>query len=212
MADLTGVYAKLNRAREHSDAFDRCFDEWIESDPYRFTFKLEPETGWWRFYWQVLKPPPVDLPLIFGDLLTNLRGTLDYLAWQLVLLSGQQPTDRTAFPIVKEGKNWGSACGDRLAGINAQWVSMVESLQPYHRLDAPELHPLAVLDHVNNINKHRALPITVMRLQSWKPSIGGDIGGRTVQFEIRPLQPVEDGAEFYAVRFEPTLTEPGSTA
>jgi hypothetical protein len=207
VADLIGVRAKLGRAAEHSGAFDAVFNTWVNSHPYGFTYKLDPDSGWWHFRWHALQPPPMALGLIFADMLTNLRGTLDYLAWQLVLSGGNTPTKRTAFPVVRQAQNWPSAAGDQLRGVHPRWISAVERLQPYHRRQTPELHPLAVLDHLNNVHKHRALPPVVSHQLQWNPGLHGDLTGRKLDMVSPTESVVEDQAIFFSVRFTPTLNE-----
>lgn len=125
------VQDKLGRAQSHALDFDRACIEFFGSQPHRIIIHMEADPPHWLvFKWEVREPPPRVLALIYGDILTNLRGALDYLAWQLVLAGGHVPTDRTAFPCVKTEGNWGSACGDRLKGVALEWISEIEKFQP----------------------------------------------------------------------------------
>ena len=58
----------------------------------------DPNTGDQVFKFRVRAPIPVDLSLVIGDAVHNLRSALDHLAWQLVLANGQTPTTQTAYP------------------------------------------------------------------------------------------------------------------
>ena len=117
MADLTGVRAKLRRAEEHREAYDDLFESYLAASPYAIIFEYDPETGWHTFRWSVESEPPLEeLALIFSDILGNLRSTLDYLVWQLVLLGGRKPGRQTAFPVVKREKDWRVAGRRRAAG------------------------------------------------------------------------------------------------
>ena len=107
MADLTGVLAKLDRAEEHRQAFDDLVDEYVGADPYTIYSQYDPQTGWHTLRWQALREPPLErMALIFGDMVSNLRTTLDYLVWQLVLAAGKRPGRRTGFPVVRRAKDW----------------------------------------------------------------------------------------------------------
>ena len=67
----------------------------------------DPDSGWHIFRWLVSTEPPVeDLSLILSDIVGNLRSTLDYLVWQLVLLGGRKPGRQASFPVVKRAKDW----------------------------------------------------------------------------------------------------------
>jgi hypothetical protein len=199
---MDGVRAKLRRADFHRKSFDALLRSFLEDDPYPISFHFDTETGWHRFVWHVRKEAPKkDFALIFGDMLSNLRGTLDYLAWQLVLVSGNTPTDRTMFPVVKDPGNWASHRGDRLAGVEDHWAGEIEKLQPYHRADHPEWHKLAILDYVNNLNKHRALPIAITSADLFVQRVdvrSMPVGDR-LEFETGVDKPIEDDA--YAFRF-----------
>ncbi len=198
-ASLHGVWAKFNRACEHHKAIDRIFQAFLDDDPYSVTHKLEAD-GWYRFRWRVRgEPPPLErLSLLYGDALYNLRASLDYIVWQLVLANNGTPTQEHAFPCVRDEKNWASAVGQRLQGIERRWINEIADLQPFnatHRGD-PQLHWLAILDYVNNINKHRLPTAAVWKLGEFrvrfdflKPSPEADI---PVNF---PDEAIEDGAE-----------------
>src|SRR5579863_2868849 len=107
MADLSGVIAKLDRADEHRFAFEDLYEAFAQSEPYGIFTEFDPKTGWHILRWQVVREPPfTELALLFGDMISNLRAALDYLVWQLVLVSGNRPGRRTAFPVVKRAKDW----------------------------------------------------------------------------------------------------------
>ena len=108
-----------------------------------------------------LRPPPQDLSLIIGDCLYNLRAALDYLAWQLVLAHRGRPNHRTQFPIydtrlTPKGR---SRRIEPEGGVDAPALAVLESLQPYQRGHDAQTHPLAVLQRLSNIDKHRQLHI-----------------------------------------------------
>lgn len=201
--DFSIIQAKLDRARCHADHFQRCFDEFLKTGPYAATYKLDSEPPFtFRAIWKVNANPPIKLTLILGDMLNDLRGTLDYLVWQLVLQAGGCPTDRTAFPCVQCRKNWLSARGDRLKGVDPRWVDEIEKLQPYHRGDRPERHQLACLDLMSNINKHRTMPAVLTTMPEWRPLFYFEAGW-TIHDEHFLGEPLEDGKEFYRLWIDP---------
>jgi hypothetical protein len=138
-------------------------------------------------------------------MLSNLRGTLDYLVGQLVLLAGNTATDRTGFPVAKSQQAWMTATGRDIRGVDPQWVDVIDSLQPYHGAQ-PERHLLAVLDHVNNISKHRRIPAAVESMQGF--SVGyahPDMGGRTFHFWEKEPGPIVNGEEFFNITVDPPI-------
>jgi len=205
MADLAGVRAKLRRAGEHLEAFDTLFEQFVRTEPYSITFEFDPETGWHTFRWCVEGEPPLEeMALIFADILGNLRTTLDYLVWQLVLAGGSRPGRRTAFPVVKREKDWAVQGGSALKGVAEEWAGLIEAMQPFQRFDAPEVHPLAILEHMNNIAKHRFLPLAILTADEFGYLVNvADLpAGET--FESRDFldAPIVDGAELARFRSE----------
>jgi len=203
MADLAGVRAKLRRADEFRRAYDDLFRDYLESDPYRIIFEFDQASGWHTFRWSVDSEPPLeDLALIFSDILGNLRSTLDYLVWQLVLTGGRKPGRQTAFPIIKRENDWAVQGGSALRGVPKEWAELIERMQPFQRYDRPDLHPLAILEHVNNLSKHRFLPAAVLTADSFSYliNVAGVPAGET--FESRDFldRPILDGGELARFR------------
>jgi hypothetical protein len=203
VADLAGVRAKLGRAEEHRRALDELFARYLQAEPYSILFEFDPLSGWHTFRWRVQEEPPLEeLALIFGDILGNLRATLDYLIWQLVLANGTKPGRQTGFPIVKRKKDWPVQGGAALKGVPEEWAGLIEAMQPFQRFDQPELHPLAILEHMNNINKHRFLPVAVLTAEEfgYLINIGEAPAGET--FESRDFleRPITDGGELARFR------------
>lgn len=129
-------------------------------------------TAGWRstddaptFRFGPVKPIPQRFGLIAGDCLQNLRSCLDYLVWELVLPARNTPTERHGFPICKQHKGWkGALRAGRVEGIPDEAVRIIESLQPC-LLHEPERYenPLYLLDHLANVNKHRHIPLTLIK-------------------------------------------------
>jgi hypothetical protein len=201
VADLTGVLAKLNRADQHREAYDELVSEFVDSHPYTIMTEYDPRTGWHTLRWQVLHEPPLlELALVFGDMISNLRTSLDYLVWQLVLAAGKRPGRRTGFPVVRRPKDWEVQSRSALRDVAPEWVAEIESRQPYHRPERPAVHPLAILEHVNNLNKHRFLPAAVLSVEELsvlinvEPASGEAIESR--DFLDRPITPGGEVARF----------------
>lgn len=115
---------------------------------------------------------PDDFTAIVGDFFHNVRAALDHIAWQLVLLDGGVPTRATAFPVRLRRPAGGV---DIPPGVNATTLAALEKVQPYNWGDDPanfHLAPLAVLSHLNNVDKHRVplIGVTVLAGGSWSSS------------------------------------------
>ena len=202
MADLSGVLAKISRADEHREAFDDLVTEFLTGSPYAIMTEYDTQTGWHTLRWQVLQEPPLEeLALVFGDMISNLRSSLDYLVWQLVLAAGEKPGRRTSFPVIRRRKDWEVQSRSALLGVAPEWVEEVEACQPYHRPERPAVHPLAILEHVNNLNKHRFLPAGVLTVEQLSVLINVEpASGEVIETQDFLDRPITQGGEFARFR------------
>ena len=92
--------------------------------------------------------------------------------------------------------------GSALRGVPDESAALIEQLQPFRRLDRPDLHPLAILEHVNNLTKHRFLPAAVLTADSfgYLINVGGVPPGETFESMDFLDRPIADGAELARFR------------
>lgn len=131
---LLGCRLKLKEAWLHLQSLDREVEA--------FRDRNDPE-------------PPLHLGVIVGDFLHNERCVLDHLVWQLVLLNGRKPNDRSQFPITNTPEGFAAAAESSLRGVASDHLALIETFQPYHLDGNPAEHVLAVLRDLSNIDKHR---------------------------------------------------------
>lgn len=106
-------------------------------------------------------PIPARFGLIVGDALQNLRSSLDYLVWELVLAANGHPSKDNMFPICStEELFMQQVSRGRLAGMSPDAVAEVKSLQPYHLGQDFNKSILWALDELVNVNKHRRILLT----------------------------------------------------
>lgn len=166
--DFSQVLSKLRWTKRQIALLDLAVTDYINLDPYVPAVEDQPEAQGYLVTAKLRYPPPADLAHIVGDVLNNLQGTLDYLAYQLVLRENGTPDRTSVFPIVKPSKD-GLAeqrvnifrrkkndRGERVALIADQDVlALLRSVQPYHYGDRWADHPLALLKALNGESKHR---------------------------------------------------------
>lgn len=183
---LAGIEAKIGRAQMHLEEFERLSQRYVDSHPYSIRDEeYLNDKGFMErsFTIDSVEVVPPDLSLIMGDCVQNLRAALDHLAWQLVLATGNTPTDNTKFPILDSGL---TASGNPRrpgvsGGVNPKALAVIERSQPFKRTDGPKNHPLSILRDLSNIDKHR----TVLFVGAFYSSFTW-LGGRIVHYEGKP--------------------------
>ncbi len=156
---LDGPRRKVDRARVHIDALDRGVAAFKASDPFSVVFEGHTEDGGNIFRFDVRSQPPPDLGLLVGDIVANLRASLDHLTWQLALANrgGNRPSKRTAFPIYDTPNTYSTGSKDKLKHVGHEAREIIERLQPYHRRIRPEAYWLGLLNELANRDKHQVL-------------------------------------------------------
>lgn len=161
MSTLTNVRLKLARAEEHLHELDDEIASYLDSEPYKIVKNVQPQDRELVFIeFHVTAEPDARLGVIIGDCLHNLRSALDYLACGLVERNGGTVTRRTQFPILirQPTDEAGTPKLPSIAGgVAPKVLEIIDESQPYkNREDAPT-HPLLILRHLSNADKHRLL-------------------------------------------------------
>jgi hypothetical protein len=181
--DLSGCRAKIERADMHlSFLHERVKSYVVDGGPYELEFDTDIKTGEITIYGKAVGELDVhELGATIGDVVHNLRSALDHLVWQLTIAEGYTPPPnplpkgsdwrKIGFPIymnpypVNHLGNlipWATSNEPKsLWGIGPRLRAEFQGLQPFnHGQDAPK-KPLAVLDELWNIDKHRHLHLTL---------------------------------------------------
>lgn len=157
------IVCKLFRAQEHLNDLQTEALKYYEKNPAKLVRQQEGAAD--EFVGKIVSdvPIPKRIPLIVGDYLQNLRSSLDYLVWELVLAAKNQPTKDNMFPICTTEKAFDAQLARRrLEGMAVDAIAEIKALQPYHD-GQPSGNVLAVIDDLCNINKHRRVLTTFVR-------------------------------------------------
>ncbi len=155
------------------------------------------------------KPLPADLPIIIGDVVHNLRSSLDHLAWQAVGAG----TQTTAFPIWRgDGqptpKQLKDHVKEKLKGSLHTVIDAVIALEPYSGGKGDLLWKLHQLDIYD---KHRLLipVVSVNESVGFDPTaalrrIPGFEDVPSMPISLRPADrpPLKDGVELFIAPIE----------
>jgi len=183
---LDGVDAKLGRALEHLLSLDNQMHEYLDSNPIGVQRQLQQDAKTSVFALVIERSPPLELAVLAGEVVHQLRSALDHLANQLVRVAGNTPTRRTAFPVLLRPPDQVLKID---GGVDPSALDAVASLQPHLRGLEPEGHPLAILNELWNRDKHRNLSlmatyVTGTQIFLVDPEGQWMVGG---QFQTTPL-------------------------
>lgn len=167
MDAFQSVSLKMYRARHH---YEELVSELLIY--YRILATPEGDLTEEEIKVRAMKVPPQRFGLIVGDCLQCLRSSLDYLVWELVLAKKTTvPGSAHQFPISNKEKGFSQQLKrGRLKGVDSDAQALIASIQPYHHPE-PEQHPLAVLESLTNINKHRSVLLTMFSAYTTEPPI-----------------------------------------
>jgi hypothetical protein len=159
---LHGARLKVVRAQEHLKSFNENGSRYVNTDPYRLVTKREGTVI--SVEAVITAEPPPGLACVIGDLLTNLRAALDYVAWELFVRFGPTtPSEaqkrKNAFPIFSNDADFAKPNSSaqslrKVYGVGgAAAFREIESVQPYNA----GYESLDTLNLLVNRDKHRML-------------------------------------------------------
>ena len=201
IADLTGIRAKLRRAKEHQNTLKTEFSIWVEQHANTRRFQIRRDSSWYVVTGEPFPQLDIRFCIIAGDLVHNLRSALDHLVWQLVIRDGQEPSRRNEFPICYSQKRFRDDVKFRknkpklsvLYGIMVDgdaWT-IIEKAQPYVSL-LPEENLIGLIGRLSSLDKHRTLYVQMPMVGdikdaiSWSPEailLEERIGVQALSFE-----------------------------
>lgn len=173
---------KLARADEHMDAVEAGVKRWVESEPYRITDELDPESGYTVVYAEQLSDPSPNLAAIIGDAIQNLRSCLDYIALALSERNygGVLPENLAGichFPISGSEKKFAATRRSCVPHIAREPLAIIERAQPYRSQFGVEGSQLLTLKALSDFDKHRGLPLVIKAGKAYSGAIpDSDLG------------------------------------
>lgn len=217
-SSLAGAELKLNRAREHVTSLEaeiRSFGR-RHPQPVRLTLRDDPSPQLIPVMVEEVRHPDPVMGAIVGDALHNFRSALDYVAWELVR-QGSQPerredepsAEQIGFPIIGRPSRSGLEPEEYLArtlihkvpGIQNVHETIVRSHQPYRRRNLAERHPLALLQKLSNVDKHREVRPVLWAPTQWRLHVEPPADCQVVGVKMGPDAgyPLRVGAEVFYI-------------
>src|SRR5688572_9464125 len=131
---LAGVVEKLRNADENMHRLETASLLYLNSGPNAsiLSERDADDSTRGRMRFNVIRQPPLKLAAIAGDVVHNVRSSLDYFVEELVKSNGHTPTFQNLFPICAKPNDFSSAIGKgRLHGIADRGVRVIDGFQPY---------------------------------------------------------------------------------
>lgn len=205
---LIDCMRRLDRALEHLEGFRAAKRDW-QASALEYITEAEAGTGWHRFRVKYLEKPPSSFGLLASDYIHQLRSTLDNLVCALAQFNGITPTKDHAFPTVQRSEDWKSAANGRLKGLRQEHIDEIEKVQPFNVSYPPDKHPLAVLDELSRLDKHRLLTPTKVAFAAAQPQVQAQKAGVGIaEIDFQPGQPLSTETIFLRVRVQPDDPDP----
>jgi len=151
---LDGAYLRLDRAQEHLTELKNIVGVFLR-DEYEIAHKtaeLNPEPGVPFHFKRPESPIPLQIPLLVGETVYNLRACLDYLIYELAILDSGRRQDGTQFLIEDSPDRFKRRAKSCLKGISSLHAAEIERLQPYNGVNWTKM-----LRNISNPDKHRHL-------------------------------------------------------
>lgn len=171
---LEGPLRKIGRARHHYDELRRLCQSFMDEEPYgwRVEYHDLPEgRRSYTVYAEITDDPDPAWGLIAGDVIQNLRAALDQLVWGI-----SDPAARgthTAFPIYLDEDAYRDNSPRKIEGVTERGRGLIDGWQPYHWKAKAADRPLAILQQLSNLDKHRSLlPVAIARRREYVAGFG----------------------------------------
>lgn len=153
----TSAQLKLARGIEHVNTLREETSTFENSDAYRRGVETDirsPQEIEYRVFAVEQEPAPSHWPLLVGEALQNLRSALDHAVYAV----SKKSKGRSQFPIFTDPCDFQVVGRPRIAGVPGPIRTLIEERQPYKSIpSAPERDPLAILNGLSSLDKHRTL-------------------------------------------------------
>ncbi|MEX1022974.1 MAG: hypothetical protein WD058_07480 [Dehalococcoidia bacterium] len=161
---LGSAAAKVERAEAHINELTRSISDTSDPDitvTAKGNLKGEGDLSGRAVHEVTIEPrDPTTWSLMIGDAVTNLRSSLDHIAWALAQERARR--ERRVLTVAEE-RGISFPLGDLPDSFGVsrviidEAVPVIESFQPYNRAQRPELELLGILDEISRTDKHRLI-------------------------------------------------------
>lgn len=195
---LASVQDRFDRAQEHFDAIKSLLRAYYAQDPYIIEGETDFDVGATERVFYV-EPPEERVNTLIGEMLHDLRSSLDHLARVFIETTGGTAGKGNAFP-ARQFAPAPNAKGIRKSLLRAcrrdDMIQFVDDVQPYQLGNDFYLDGLWILHRLAIIDRHRhVVPRHVgMAKLNWNRRIRASVANQ-VKWEAHTIRSDEHGAE-----------------
>lgn len=200
---MSGPRAKVERAKHHIGELETAIADFFDIHPYEVGTEDDTKSAQRLYKLTKAEVPSDRLALIAGDIVHNLRASLDLLIWQLVEANGKTPRQSDGFPINESPQAFDTGGMAKVKGrISDEAVKIVRAVKPHKGGN----DALWRLHHLDIADKHRVLFVVGSAYRAFKPTVSPMIlpGGQEIDvpfpFFMRPADrmfPLKEGDTIY---------------
>ena len=195
--------ARAVRAQEHLDELARRIDAATTGAVSKMSASARYGQGTFEATFRPKITPPLEWSILIGEVLYNLRSSLDHLAFQFPGRPAEIPEHRVSFPIFDKREAFEDHMRRNLPHLPGAAVERMDALQPYGGWQGPQragqVHRLWLLNELCNVDKHRNLHFTQFFIRQTRYDVRGATGPVEEQEFFRG-GPVRDGTVLLKIR------------
>lgn len=199
---LDGCRAKIARAYKLSAFFEHLSLTQMERPPFRVDAVIDKKNTMIEFVVRSTGPIAefsLELPIVAGEVCHQLRSCLDHLVWQLVIAkTGTLPSGtKSGFPIFLHEEGYSKRGLAMIVGVSDEAAWRIKTVQPFNAPEVRDSTLLWALHELNNTDKHRMIPITVLKSAVVSGSLTTMEGVIDITDRLLATTPLSDGLVVY---------------
>ena len=152
-----GACRKIERANRHIEEFEKCSSSFRKEYTAEFVVSSNPSDDFVTADVLRGRPIPEIFSTIIGDVVHNLRTSLDHLAWEAMLLVGATPSNNTYFPFGDTAKEVENRISLNFKGATNNLQDLIRSIGPCKDQNIN----LWALNQLDRIDKHRTILLVI---------------------------------------------------
>jgi hypothetical protein len=190
IGELAMSRARIKRAKDNIREFGEVLIEYLDRHPTEVIVNVD-HLGQGTLRVVRREPIPVQLPILLGEALQNLRAGLDNCLYAVAIIdSGMNPppsATKLQWPIAVTPKEW-MENKKRLQHLSPHLIDALHRIQPF-QAESPGWNCLHILHDLARIDRHRS----PHELAMWLEEIKGTFNNQVIHNLAVMEGPVDDG-------------------